>query len=140
MARRQASRSIRAIELAKERLGAGLLSDKFPRVSKMTILATYYYGWKDSILMVRTINVFPNSSACFHLQCPIKDCIHGFDLAPGIAELVKKGGKSAKGSAACSGGNGPDSPVHASVSYEITVQYNPANSSDGRTKNGSKDV
>ena len=37
--------------------------------------------------MGRTINVFPNSSACFHLQRPIKDCPVGFDLAPDIEGL-----------------------------------------------------
>ncbi|MDA8088568.1 MAG: hypothetical protein M0Z75_17960 [Nitrospiraceae bacterium] len=140
MARRHSSRSIRAIELAKERLDAGLLSEKFPQISKITILATYYYDRKGSVLMVRTINVFPNSSACFHLQCPIKDCALGFDLGPDIMELIRKGGKSAKGSAACSGKDGSDASIHSSISYEITIQYNSASRSDGHAKSGSKGV
>ncbi|MDA8171324.1 MAG: hypothetical protein M0Z48_05770 [Nitrospiraceae bacterium] len=86
MARRQTSGSAWAVELAK-RQDVGLLSEKFPRVSKITGPATYYYGRKGRIVMGRTINVFPNSSACFHLQRPIKDCPVGFDLAPDIEGL-----------------------------------------------------
>ncbi|MDA8388790.1 MAG: hypothetical protein M0Z58_09045 [Nitrospiraceae bacterium] len=127
LARRQASRSSRTIELSKERLEAGLLLEKFPQVSQITILATYYYDRTGPVLMVQTVNIFPNSSACFHFQCPKKDCTHGFDLSPDIVELVGKGGKSARGSAACGGDNGAGSPVHASISYEITVQYNSLN-------------
>lgn len=112
------------MELEKERLDAGPLSARFPQVSGITIRVTYYYDRPDSVLMVRTINVYPSSSSCFHLQCPLKDCTGGgFDLTRDIWELIRSGRKSGKGKMVCGGEKEAQGPVHASISYQITVQY-----------------
>jgi len=113
------------MELKKEnRIAAGLVSDRYPRVSGMVIHMTYYHRAPNPVLMVRTVNVYPSSYAYFNMECMIKGCDNGgFDLASVIADLIKNHKKSGKGKMACSGGKDTLGPGHAHISYEISIQY-----------------
>lgn len=115
------------LELNQKKADAGLVSERFPKVSGMEIRMTYYqrptHSDSDILLMVRTVNVFPGSFAYFHMPCTLKECDGGFDLSPAISEMVKGGKKKSRGKLDCKG-KGKDVPaVHASVDYEITVRY-----------------
>ncbi len=108
----------------EERLAAGLVSERFPYVSGMLIKITYYQETADPVLMVRTINVYPTSHAYFHMNCAIKECSDGgFDLTKTIKGLVKQRKKTAKGTMACNGVGTNLSRQHASISYEIQIEY-----------------
>jgi len=52
----------------KNRLFACLVSDRFPWVSSMVINMTYYQKVSNPVLMVRTVNVFPNAYAYFNME------------------------------------------------------------------------
>ena len=85
---------------------------------------TYYQKAANPVLMERTINILPASYAYFNMECMIKDCVNGgFDLTPAISDLIKNRKKSGKGKLVCKGKTSPVSPEHASVSYEISIQY-----------------
>jgi len=118
-------------ELKKEnRIAAGLVSDHYPEVSGMVIHMTYYQRASNPILMIRTVNFFPNSYAYFHMECMIKGCDNGgFDLTSVITNLIKNHKKSGKGKMACSRKNGALGSDHAHISYNISIQYNPHNRS-----------
>ena len=108
----------------RKKAESGFVSDRFPAVSGLAIKIIYYQNAANPVLMVRTINVYPSSSSCFHLQCPLKDCTGGgFDLTRDIWELIRSGRKSGKGKMVCGGEKEAQGPVHASISYQITVQY-----------------
>lgn len=103
---------------------AGLLSECFPRVSGIVINMTYYHKAENPLLMKRTLNVFPESYAYFYMECVIKGCEQGgYDLAPVIKKLVKQRKKTANGEMKCKGRGDNISPDHASISYEITINY-----------------
>lgn len=114
-----------AIELNRQRrLSAGLLSERFPSVSRMVINMTYYQKGANPILMLRTINVIPTDSAYFKMECMIKGCVEGgFDLSRVIAKMVKARKKVGKGKLRCRGKTDTDSSDHASVDYEIGIRY-----------------
>lgn len=106
------------------KIAAGLVSERFPQVSGMVIKITYYQEATDPVLMVRTINVYPTSHAYFHMSCAVKECSGGgFDLTRTIAGLVKKRKKSAQGTMSCNGGGDKLVSLHASISYEIQINY-----------------
>ena len=116
---------IARMELVKKnRLNAGLVSERFPKVSSIIINMTYYQKAANPVLMERIINILPASYAYFNMECMIKDCVNGgFDLTPAISDLIKNRKKSGKGKLVCKGKTSPVSPEHASVSYEISIQY-----------------
>jgi hypothetical protein len=101
------------------------LSDRFPVVSGIVFHMTYYQKEAaNSVLMLRTVNFYPNSDSNFHMQCMIKDCEEGgFDLSKTVANMVKRKKKAAKGNMLCSGKNEALSLDHASISYEIAIKY-----------------
>lgn len=106
--------------IAERRLAAGVISERYPQVEALTMGITYYRGPQNSVVMVRTINFFPTSDAYFDMPCLIKDCTNGgFDLTKTVDELIKSGRKSKCGKMPCRGKD----PSHASIAYEITVQY-----------------
>jgi len=108
----------------KNRLAAGLVSDRFPKVSGMVIHMTYYQRVSEFVLMERTVNVSPKDYAYFNMECMIKDCINGgFDLGQVISDMIKHHKKSGKGKLVCNGKNDILSSGHASVSYEISIKY-----------------
>ena len=109
----------------QNRLAAGLVSERFPKISSIVLNMTYYQKGINPVLMVRTINVFPASYAYFNMDCMIRDCIGGgFDLTPIITRMVKSLKKIAKGNLVCKGKNAALAPDHASIAYEIIVTYN----------------
>jgi len=74
--------------------------------------------------MVRTVNFFPTDYACFRMDCIREECTNGgFDLAPVVSSLVKTRKKSVKGKIVCNGKNENLRPGHASIAYEVSVQY-----------------
>lgn len=116
------------MELNKQqRLTSGLVSERFPEVSGIVIHMTYYHKAVNPILMVRTVNVIPTGYAYFNMDCMIRDCVDGgFDLTSVITDMVKHRKKLGKGKLVCNG-KGGDSTLasdHASITYEIKIQYN----------------
>ena len=113
------------MELNKQnRLATGLLSERFPEVSGMVINMTYYQKGVNPVLMLRTINVLPSDSAYFNMECLIKGCVDGgFDLTPAIKSMVKNRKRVGRGRLVCGGKTDTRASDHASVEYEITIQY-----------------
>lgn len=109
----------------QNKLAAGLVSERFPKVSSIVVNMTYYQKGINPVLMVRTVNVLPTNYAYFNMECMIRDCIGGgFDLTPIITRMVKGLKKVAKGKLVCKSKNESLAPDHASITYEITVKYN----------------
>ena len=105
-------------------LEAGLVSENFPNVSKITLVLTYYHLGAMPVLMVRTVNFLPHSAANFKMNCAIPGCEGGgFDLTKIIAAEVKGHKKTLKGNLACAGKNESFEKNHASVDYKIIVEY-----------------
>jgi hypothetical protein len=114
------------LELKKNAmLAAGLVSERFPAVSSILFRMTYYQRTADPVLMKRTINFAPTNYACFHLECMRDECTEGgFDLTPVVAGLIKNNKKSVSGKIVCSGKSEDLRHGHASIAYEVSVQYN----------------
>lgn len=114
------------MELNKQnKLATGLLSERFPQVSSVVIQMTYYQKGINPILMLRTVNIFPNNSAYFNMECAVKDCIGGgFDLTSVITGMIKGRKKSGKGKFVCHGKIEDQLIDHASIDYGVTIQYN----------------
>ncbi len=103
---------------------AGLVSENFPNVSKITLVLTYYQVAAMPVLMVRTINFRPDSVANFKINCAIPGCEGGgFDLMKIIATTVNRHKKTSKGNLPCEGKNASFEKNHASIDYEIIVEY-----------------
>jgi len=117
---------IEMAELNKQRrVAAGLVSERFPKVSSIVIHMTYYQKGANPVLMVRIVNVIPTNYAYFIMECMIKGCSNGgFDLSSVIKNMIKSHKKSAKGKLVCNGKSETLTPDHASISYEISIQYN----------------
>jgi hypothetical protein len=108
----------------QNRLASGLLSERFPEVSGIVINMTYYQKGANPVLMLRTINVLPTDSAYFNMECLIKGCVDGgFDLTSVIKDMVKARKKVGKGKLVCCGKTDTHAADHASVDYEIAMQY-----------------
>jgi hypothetical protein len=113
------------LELKKASLlAAGLVSERYSGVSSIVLHMTYYQrSLLDPILMKRTLSFLPANYAYFHMKCMKEECNNGgFDLAPVVAGLVKIRKKSIKGKIFCHGTH--ETRGHASISYEINIQYN----------------
>jgi len=113
------------IELKKQtKVAAGLLSERFPGIADIVINMTYYQKGANVVLMVRTVNVFPTSYAYFNMDCMIKGCDGGgFDLSPVVSDMVKSRKKVKKGNLVCCGKVDTVDADHASIMYEIVIQY-----------------
>jgi hypothetical protein len=119
-----AQRYAEKLELDQKKADAGLVSELFPRVSSMVIRMTYRQDFANPILMVRTINVLPSSYAYFHMKCMTKDCREGgFDLTQTITSLVRQHKRIGRGKIACGGEGDKLASNHASISYEISINY-----------------
>jgi hypothetical protein len=106
-------------------LAAGLISERFPEISNIVFRMTYYQRTSDPVLMVRTVNFFPTDYACFHMDCTREECTDGgFDLMPVVVGLVKNRKKSVKGKIFCHGKSETLRFGHASINYEVSIQYN----------------
>jgi len=108
----------------QNRLATGLLSERFPEVSGILINMTYYQKGANPVLMLRTIHVRPSDSAYFNMDCLIKGCVDGgFDLTSVIKKMVKDRKKTGKGKLVCHGKTDADSLNHASIEYDIEIQF-----------------
>ncbi len=106
-------------------LAAGLISERYPRVASIVFRMTYYQKTSDPVLMIRTVNYLPTDYACFRMDCMREECMNGgFELAPIIDGLVKSNKKTVKGKIACNGKSDTLRLGHASIAYEVLIQYN----------------
>lgn len=109
--------------LKKNKIAAGLVSDRFPGVSRIVFHLTYYQRGLHPVLMVRTLNFIPADYAYFHMDCMRDECKDGgFDLTPVVAGLIKNGKKTVKGKLLCDGKSETLAPRHASIAYEVSIQ------------------
>jgi hypothetical protein len=115
----------RKLEENRKKLEAGLVSERFPRVTKITFEMLYFQTPPGHVLMERTVRFFPTSAAYFFMKCFIKDCTEGggFDLAPVVASLIRRRKKSGKGTMVCTGKGDGLPEDHSHISYEITIGY-----------------
>lgn len=113
------------MELKKQiNIAAGLVSERFPKVAGIVINMTYYQNRAISVLMVRTVNIFPTSYACFKMDCMIKGCEGGgFDLSAVVANMIKTNKTVKKGTLVCSGHVDTIASDHASIEYETVIKY-----------------
>ncbi|MHB8882864.1 MAG: hypothetical protein ACYC69_15305 [Thermodesulfovibrionales bacterium] len=113
------------MELKKQtKTAAGLVSERFPEISDIVVHMTYFQKGANIVLMVRTVNIFPTSFAYFNMDCMIKGCDGGgFDLTETVAGMAKSRKKVKKGSIACCGTIDSLPADHASIEYEIVIQY-----------------
>jgi hypothetical protein len=103
-------------------VAAGLVGERYSGVSSIEFHMTYFQRGLHPVLMERTVNFLPANYACFHMKCAQEGCTDGgYDLAPVVASLAKSRKKSTKGKIFCHGTN--DTVGHASISYEVTIQY-----------------
>ncbi len=110
-------------QLKKNKLAAGLVSERFPGVSEIVFRMTYYQKISQPVLMVRTLNFISTDYAYFRMECMRDECTNGgFDLTAAVAALVKSRKKTSKGKISCCGKNETLAPGHASIVYEITIQ------------------
>ncbi len=111
--------------IRSNQLAAGLISDRFPAVSGIIFHMTYYQKMTSPVLMVRTVNFFPSDYACFHMECMREGCANGgFDLTPVVQRMIKNHRKSEKGKIVCKGSGDKLASGHASIVYEVSIQYN----------------
>lgn len=103
---------------------AGLLSDRYPKVSGIKINMTYYHKAENPVLMERKVNFFPTSYAYFKMECMIKGCENGgFDLTRVVKKQIKDHKKLSKGTMVCKGKHDDLVSDHSSISYEINIKY-----------------
>lgn len=119
---RQSYKEKRELEQAAL-VATGLVSERYSGLSSIEFRMTYYRIGLNSVLMTRTLSFSPADYAGFHLKCMEDGCMDGgFDLAPVVAGLAKSHKKSIKGKLFCRGTN--HVLGHASIAYEVNVQYN----------------
>ncbi|MDA8170600.1 MAG: hypothetical protein M0033_04205 [Nitrospiraceae bacterium] len=129
-ARKKAKRNInteknaRRLELIQKKLDAGLLSEKFPEISSVTIHVIQFYGMTGPVFMERTINMVPGSNIyLLHMPCMGEKCVNGgFDLTSKVEDLVRNNRKSGKGKMLCQVTDASGAS-HASISYDISIKY-----------------
>ncbi len=113
------------MQLKEKKLSAGLVSDRFPRLSSMVIHVDHYdKQLVEPLFMERTINVSPASYAFFDIACLTGECEGSFNLTPVISGMVKNHRRSAKGKLKCPG-SGAIPAGHAYITYEISIKYKP---------------
>ncbi len=111
--------------LKKNKMEAGLVSDRFPGVARIVFRMTYYQRGGRSVLMTRTMNFVPSDYAYFQVDCSQRDCMDGgFNLLPVVSALIKDRKKTARGKLCCDGKltNSAATPNHASIDYEVIVE------------------
>jgi hypothetical protein len=109
----------------KSLLAAGLVSERMPTVSSIVLRMTYLQrATYEPVLMKRTVHFRPTDYACFHMDCMREECTNGgFDLTSVITGLVKSRKKSVAGKIACSGKSEGLRLGHASIAYEVSIEY-----------------
>ncbi len=109
--------------LKKNKMAAGLISERFPGVSQIVLRMSYYQRGARNVVMIRTVNFSPTDYAYFHIDCTRDECTNGgFDLTPIVDNLVRDRKKSVKGRLLCDGKGGTLAPNHASIGYEVSIE------------------
>jgi hypothetical protein len=111
----------------QNRIASGVVSDRFPEVASIVINMVYFQNGPNPVLMERKVNIFPESDAYFVMGCMTRGCKSGgYDLTSVVKKMVKNRTASKKGALNCAGV--VDAPVanHASIEYEISVNFNRA--------------
>lgn len=108
-----------------EKQAAGTFVEKFPFLESMVIKIIYYQKGDNPILMSRTLHVYPEDFAYFHIPCLIHDCLEGtFELAPIVMNILKESKSRSEGRLACKGSLSKDIPSdHGYIEYTIDVTY-----------------
>ncbi len=108
-----------------ERQAAGFFAEKFPALESMVIRIIYYQKGDNPILMSRTLHVYPEDFAYFHIPCLIHDCVEGsFEIAPIVMNILKTLKGRAEGRLECKGSLNKDlSSDHGYIEYTIEVTY-----------------
>ena len=112
------------MDRARHRIEAGLISKRFPEVSRIVVDMRHTTKGMMAFPLLRTLNFSPDSHAYFHVEClntDCKDCIEGFDLDLVIASMVRSHALSREGELDCKGDGLTSSDVH--MSYKVTIQY-----------------
>jgi hypothetical protein len=107
-------------ERLRQKLDAGLISDRFPEVSNIVVKMKYVSEGATSLL--RTLNFYPESSAFFRMSCLGEGCDGGgLDLTRVITTMIRNHKTSAKGELGCE--NKDPAAVHADIAYEVSLKY-----------------
>lgn len=107
-------------ERERQKLEAGIMSDRFPGVASIVIKLKYVKAGNTSL--VRTLNFYPESPAFFRMTCLGEGCENGgLDLTRVITGMIKKRTKSAKGDLRCK--NRDPAAVHADMAYTISLKF-----------------
>ncbi len=110
-------------EKKQQRIDAGLLSEVYPKVSKITISMLYSRTGALEPLS-RTVNYFPGSTALFKVNCLCSECTEGvFDFTKIVGAMVKTRKTASKGEISCETCSAPEC---SDVAYTITIKYAPA--------------
>lgn len=108
------------VERMQQRLEAGYVAKRFPRVAEIVINMTYNQRGIKS--MLRTFNFSPGSYAFFRVNCLSKDCVDGgFDLTHVITTMIRNHSAEAKGALSCEGDD--PSGDYSDIVYEVAIQY-----------------
>ena len=109
------------LERNQHRLDAGILSRHYPEVASIVVSMMYKQkGLAQPIL--RTLNLYPESSAFFKVDCLSDDCVDGgFDLSQVINSMIRNHSKEVKGELGCDD-SGPRAD-HSSIAYAVAIQY-----------------
>jgi hypothetical protein len=107
-------------ERARQKLDAGLMSDRFAEVSNIVVKMRYVKEGTTSLL--RTLNFYPESHAFFRMSCLGEGCEDGgLDMTRVITRMIKDHKTSAKGVLTCK--NKDPAAVHANINYEVALKY-----------------
>lgn len=109
-------------DLKRERLDAGLMSERFPQVSNIVVNMQYKGGKRAA--MLRTVTFSPESPAFFRISCLGEGCERGgLEMMWVINRMIRDREKTAKGEVRCE--NRDPAVVHADVDYEVRITYVP---------------
>lgn len=101
-------------------LAAGLMSDRFPGVSSIVVTMNYGRGSHSAVL--RTVNFYPGSYACFRISCLSEGCDDGgLDLTHPIQKMIRGRLTAAKGELLCD--RKTPEVIHPEVDYSVAITY-----------------
>ncbi len=107
-------------ELKRQRLDAGLMSERFPGVSSIVVDMNYKRGRTSALR--RTVTFSPESPAFFRISCLGEGCERGgLELMWVINRMIRSREKTAKGELKCE--NTDPAIIHADVDYDVTITY-----------------
>jgi len=112
------------MERTRHRIEAGLISKRFPEVSRIVVDMRHTRKGMMPLPLLRTLHFSADSHAYFHVEClnkDCKDCIKGFDLDLVIASMVRSHASSKEGELDCKGDGLTSGDVH--IAYKVTIQY-----------------